>query len=84
MGTGNYMDSLENLLTALEIYRDVEQQTVNRIKEIMAEHNILIPAPEVEKWIQRKSGQGLPLTGRCRWWQSRMYTAQAVTGRDKK
>lgn len=49
MGTGNYMDSLENLLTALEIYRDVEQQTVNRIKEIMAEHNILIPAPEVVK-----------------------------------
>lgn len=49
MGTGNYMDSLENLLTALEIYRDVEQQTVNRIKEIMAEHNISIPAPEVVK-----------------------------------
>lgn len=49
MGTGNYMDSLENLLTALEIYRDVEQQTVNRIKEIMAEHNILIPAPEIVK-----------------------------------
>lgn len=49
MGTGNYMDSLENLLTALEIYQDVEQQTVNRIKEIMAEHNILIPAPEVVK-----------------------------------
>lgn len=48
-GTGNYMDSLENLLTALEIYRDVEQQTVNRIKEIMSEHNILIPAPEVVK-----------------------------------
>ena len=47
--TGNYMDSLENLLTALEIYRDVEQQTVNRIKEIMAEHNILIPTPEVVK-----------------------------------
>lgn len=47
--TGNYMDSLENLLTALEIYRDVEQQTVNRIKEIMAEHNILIPAPEIVK-----------------------------------
>lgn len=46
-GTGNYMDSLENLLTALEIYRDVEQQTVNRIKEIMAEHNIQIPAPEI-------------------------------------
>lgn len=49
MGTGNYMDSLENLLAALEIYRDVEQQTVNRIKEIMAEHNISIPAPEVVK-----------------------------------
>lgn len=48
-GTGNYMDSLENLLTALEIYRDVEQQTVNRIKEIMAQHNILMPAPEVVK-----------------------------------
>lgn len=48
-GTGNYMDSLENLLTALEIYRDVEQQTVNRIKEIMTEHNILIPTPEVVK-----------------------------------
>lgn len=47
--TGNYMDSLENLLTALEIYRDVEQQTVNRIKEIMAEHNISVPAPEVVK-----------------------------------
>lgn len=47
--TGNYMDSLENLLTALEIYRDVEQQTVNRIKEIMAEHNISVPAPEVAK-----------------------------------
>lgn len=49
MVIGNYMDSLENLLTALEIYRDVEQQTVNRIKEIMAQHNILIPAPEVVK-----------------------------------
>lgn len=49
MVTGNYMDSLENLLTALEIYRDVEQQTVNRIKEIMAQHNILIPASEVVK-----------------------------------
>ena len=48
-GIGNYMDSLENLLTALEIYRDVEQQTVNRIKEIMAQHNILMPAPEVVK-----------------------------------
>jgi len=48
-GTGNYMDSLENLLTALEIYRDVEQQAVNRIKEIMAEHNISIPVPEVVK-----------------------------------
>lgn len=48
-GTGNYMDSLENLLTALEIYRDVEQQTVNRIKEIIAQHNILMPAPEVVK-----------------------------------
>lgn len=48
-GTGNYMDSLENLLTALEIYRDVEQQTVDRIKEIMAEHNIRIPAPEIVK-----------------------------------
>lgn len=47
--TGNYMDSLENLLTALEIYRDVEQQTVNRIKKILAEHNIMIPAPEVVK-----------------------------------
>ncbi len=47
--TGNYMDSLDNLLTALEIYRDVEQQTVNRIKEIMAEHNIQIPAPEIVK-----------------------------------
>lgn len=46
-GTGNYMDSLENLLTALEIYRDVEQQTVNRMKEIMAEHNISVPAPEI-------------------------------------
>ena len=43
------MDSLDNLLTALEIYRDVEQQTVNRIKEIMAEHNIQIPAPEIVK-----------------------------------
>ena len=48
-GTGNYMDSLENLLTALEIYRDVEQQAVNRIKEIMAEHNISIPVPEEVK-----------------------------------
>ena len=48
-GIGNYMDSLENLLTALEIYRDVERQTVNRIKEIMAEHDISIPAPEVVK-----------------------------------
>lgn len=47
--TGNYMDSLDNLLTALEIYRDVEQQTVNRIKKILAEHNIMIPAPEVVK-----------------------------------
>lgn len=46
-GTGNYMDALENLLTALEIYRDVEQQTVNRMKEIMAEHNISVPAPEI-------------------------------------
>ena len=63
-GTGNYMDSLENLLTALEIYRDVEQQAVNRIKEIMAEHNISIPVPEV---VKQKSGQGLPPTGRCRW-----------------
>jgi len=43
------MDSLENLLTAFEIYRDVERQTVNRIKEIMAEHDISIPAPEVVK-----------------------------------
>lgn len=46
-GTGNYMDSLENLLTALEMYREVEQQTVNRMKKIMAEHNIEIPAPEI-------------------------------------
>ena len=43
----SYMESLENLLTALEIYRDVERKTILRIQEIMKEHGIVIEPPKV-------------------------------------
>lgn len=39
---------VENLLTAIEIYRDVEQQAINRIKEILYEKGIEISAEEIK------------------------------------
>ena len=39
---------VENLLTAIEIYHDVEQQAINRIKEILYEKGIEISAEEIK------------------------------------
>ena len=44
----SYLKSLDNLLTALEIYRDVEKKTIQRMQEIMKEHGIVIEPPKVE------------------------------------
>lgn len=38
---------LENLLSAIEIYRDVEQQAINRIQELMQEKGITISREEI-------------------------------------
>lgn len=44
----SYLESLDNLLTALEMYRDVEKKTIQRMQEIMKEHGIVIEPPKVE------------------------------------
>ena len=38
---------LENLLSAIEIYRDVEQQAISRIQELMQEKGITISPEEI-------------------------------------
>ena len=36
----NFMDKLENLMTAIEIYRDVENKAIARIQELLKEKGI--------------------------------------------
>lgn len=42
------LERVENLMTAIEIYRDVEQQAINRIKEILYEKGIEISQEEIK------------------------------------
>lgn len=45
--TGSYVESVENLLSALEIYRDVEQKAIQRIDELLKNHGIMMEPPKV-------------------------------------
>lgn len=42
-----WLNKVDNLFNALEIYRDVENQAVDRIKTILAEKGITISSAEI-------------------------------------
>ncbi|MDE6626319.1 MAG: hypothetical protein K2K56_08105 [Lachnospiraceae bacterium] len=44
---GEWLEKVDNLFTALEIYRDVENQAVERIQAILAEKGISISPAEI-------------------------------------
>ena len=44
----NFMDKLENLMTAIEIYRDVENKAIAKIQEILKEKGIEISESEIK------------------------------------
>lgn len=44
-----FMERVENLLTAIEIYREVEESTIFRIKEILRENGIEISTEEIRR-----------------------------------
>ena len=44
----NFMDKLENLMTAIEIYRDVENKAIARIQELLKEKGIEISESEIK------------------------------------
>lgn len=46
---GEWLDAVDNLFTALEIYRDVENQAIGRIKTILAEKGIVISSEDIRK-----------------------------------
>ena len=44
-----FVERVENLLTAIEIYREVEESTIFRIKEILRENGIEISTEEIKR-----------------------------------
>lgn len=44
----NFMEKLENLMTAIEIYRDVENKAIARIQELLKEKGIEISESEIK------------------------------------
>ena len=44
---GEWLERVDNLFTAIEIYRDVENQAVERIQTILAEKGIIISSEEI-------------------------------------
>lgn len=43
---GQWLERIENLLAAVEIYRDVERQAMSKIKEILSDKGLEISEPE--------------------------------------
>lgn len=43
---GQWLERIENLLAAVEIYRDVERQAMSKIREILSDKGLEIPEPE--------------------------------------
>lgn len=44
---GEWLDKVDNRFTALEIYRDIENQAVERIQTILAEKGITVSSSEI-------------------------------------
>ena len=60
----SYLESLDNLLTALEMYRDVEKKTIQRMQEIMKEHGISSSHQKLNLSIHRTSESALRKQGK--------------------
>ena len=56
------LQRVENLLTAIEIYREVEQQAIDRIKEILYEKGIEISKEEIRDMDKERIRESLLAT----------------------